>query len=88
LLFLCDLQPEGNYILAFQNEDRPGAISEVLQVLHGASVNVASLNVTRPHDKSGLALTFMALDDDIPTNALSAIKKLSKVKSVHKVNLK
>lgn len=41
------LQPESNYILTFRNEDRPGVISEVLQVLNNANVNVASLNVTR-----------------------------------------
>ena len=40
-------QPESNYILTFRNEDRPGVISEVLQVLNNANVNVASLNVTR-----------------------------------------
>ena len=46
-LHLVLLQPESNYILTFRNEDRPGVISEVLQVLNNANVNVASLNVTR-----------------------------------------
>lgn len=44
---LLPTQPESNYILTFRNEDRPGVISEVLQVLNNANVNVASLNVTR-----------------------------------------
>ena len=44
---LLSFKPEGNYILAFRNEDSPGVISEVLQVLQQANVNVASLNVTR-----------------------------------------
>jgi UTP:GlnB (protein PII) uridylyltransferase len=47
LIFLLHTQPESNYILTFRNEDRPGVISEVLQVLNNANVNVASLNVTR-----------------------------------------
>jgi hypothetical protein len=63
----------------------------VLGVLHSAGVNVASLNSTRPTQTAGsdgLALTFMALDDDLPTNAMTAIKSLSKIKSVSKINLK
>jgi ACT domain len=47
VVLLPHTQPESNYILTFRNEDRPGVISEVLQVLNNANVNVASLNVTR-----------------------------------------
>eukprot|EP01036_Dinobryon_divergens_P029703 gene29703-38834_t len=41
---LFAFRPEGNYILSFRNDDRPGAISEVLEILHDANVNIASLN--------------------------------------------
>jgi formyltetrahydrofolate hydrolase len=73
---LFAFKPEGNYILSFRNEDRPGAISEVLDILHRSSINIASLNVARAVDVSHssgekkLALCFMALDDDISKNKL------------------
>ena len=44
---LLSFKPEGNYILTFRNDDRPGVISEVLQILSNAGVNVASLNVSK-----------------------------------------
>ena len=47
ILLLVTPQPESNYILTFRNDDSPGVISQVLQILHNANINVASLNVTR-----------------------------------------
>ena len=44
---LLSFKPEANYILTFRNDDRPGVISEVLQILSNAGVNVASLNVSK-----------------------------------------
>ena len=81
-------QPEGNYILTFRNEDTPGAISEVLKVLADAGVNVASLNVTRASLLNQKALCFMALDDDVPTNAMAAITALSKLENVAKIQFR
>ncbi len=87
---LFSFKPDGNYILAFRNEDRPGAISEVLEILHGANVNVASINVARPkvaEDVKTSALCFMSLDEDIPTNALNLLKKLPSLQKVAKIHL-
>eukprot|EP01041_Mallomonas_annulata_P002832 gene2832-5566_t len=84
----CDqfsFKPDGSHILSFRNEDRPGAIKEVLEILHNVNVNVASLNVARGDKK---ALCFMALDDDIPTNAMNALKSLSSLEKVAKIELK
>lgn len=89
---LFAFKPEGNYILSFRNEDRPGAISEVLEILHNVNVNVASVNVARSQvEKEGelpTALCFMALDDDVPTNAMKALNSLSSLKKVAKIQLK
>jgi len=80
-------KPDGSYILTFRNEDRPGAISEVLEILHNVNVNVASLHVARQHDQQS-ALCFMALDDDIPTNAMAILKSLNSLQKVSKISLR
>jgi len=92
-LDLFAFKPEGSYILSFRNEDRPGAISEVLGILHDASVNIASLNVARSPPTSAsnpnpLALCFMALDDDISTKAFTSIKSLPFLRDVSKIQLR
>lgn len=64
-------------------------ISEVLQVLNNANVNVASLNVTR----SGVGATqsmmsFLALDDDVPINAIKALRSNPNLTNVAKIQLR
>lgn len=83
---LFAFRPEGNYILSFRNDDRPGAISEVLEILHDANVNIASLNVARAADNK--ALCFMALDDELSTKAFNAIRGLSFLHDVNKIQLR
>jgi hypothetical protein len=59
-----------------------------------ADVNIASMNVARPvknvtregEDKM-LALCFMALDDDLSTNALNSLQSLSFLHNVAKIQL-
>ena len=88
---LFAFKPEGNYILTFRNDDKPGAISSVLEILGNVKANVASVNVARlPNlNKVGsTALTFMALDDNIPTNSLNALKSLSSLSKVAKIQLR
>ena len=80
-------KPDGSYILTFRNDDRPGAISEVLEILHNVNVNVASLHVARQHGQSS-ALCFIALDDDIPTNAMAILKSQKSLTKVSKITLK
>jgi hypothetical protein len=60
-----------------------------------ANVNIASLNVARPiksitkhgEDKM-LALCFMALDDDIPTNAMQTLDSLGFLHHVAKIDVR
>eukprot|EP01038_Epipyxis_sp_PR26KG_P013374 gene13374-17934_t len=91
---LFAFKPDGSYILSFRNEDRPGAISEVLDILHRENINIASMNVSSARvgsnvsvDKA-LALCFMSLDDDISSNALESLKSLSFLHNVSKIQLK
>lgn len=89
---LFAFKPEGNYILTFRNEDRPGAISEVLSILHMANVNIASMNVARPvrnpSDDRLLALCFMALDDDVSSKAMEQLRNLDFLHQVAKIQLR
>jgi D-3-phosphoglycerate dehydrogenase / 2-oxoglutarate reductase len=83
-------KPEGNYILTFKNRDEPGAISSVLEILNNVKANVASVNVARMNQGNSkpMALCFMALDDNIPTNSLNALKSLSSLSNVAKIELR
>mmetsp|Transcript_20476 Transcript_20476/g.22243 ORF Transcript_20476/g.22243 Transcript_20476/m.22243 type:complete len:574 (+) Transcript_20476:69-1790(+) len=95
---LFAFRPEGNYLLTFRNEDKPGSISQVLDILHHDKVNIASMNVARsakagqPQQNSdvsnSLALTFMALDDDISTHAMKSLQSLNFLHNVAKVQLR
>eukprot|EP00600_Ochromonadales_sp_CCMP1393_P001691 CAMPEP_0174983164 /NCGR_PEP_ID=MMETSP0004_2-20121128/16966_1 /TAXON_ID=420556 /ORGANISM="Ochromonas sp., Strain CCMP1393" /LENGTH=532 /DNA_ID=CAMNT_0016235335 /DNA_START=245 /DNA_END=1843 /DNA_ORIENTATION=- len=100
-------KPESNYLLTFKNEDRPGAISEVLEILQGANINVASMHVARAgaaelkkHQEQAAtesaedagkskpaALCFIALDDDISTNAMNSLLSLNFLSDVAKIQL-
>jgi D-3-phosphoglycerate dehydrogenase len=86
---LFAFKPEGNFLLSFRNQDRPGSVSEVLKILHHNNVNVGNLNVARlPDTSDSMAICFMALDSDIPTNAMNQLKNLSNVSGVAKIQLK
>ena len=82
-------EPSGKYMLTFENEDRPGAISEVLEVLHQEGVNVASVNIAaskvRVDPKE--CLCFMSLDDDVPSKSMRALQGLTGLKKVAKIQL-
>ena len=72
---------------------------QVLEVLHNVNVNVASLNVARIREPLAAsdasaknevvkALCFMSLDDDVPTNAMNALRSLSTLRNVSKIELR
>lgn len=60
-----------------------------------ANVNIASLNVARPvrsptkaeEDKMH-SMCFMALDDDIPTNAMQSLESLNFLQDVAKIDVR
>jgi D-3-phosphoglycerate dehydrogenase len=84
---LFAFRPEGNYILTFRNEDKPGAISQVLDVLHMANVNIASMTVARAPTEN-YALTFISLDDDVSSHAMKSLKALEFLHHVAKIQLR
>ena len=49
---LFAVKPDGSYVLSFRNEDRPGAMIEVLEILRSVKVNVVGLNgKEKAHDR-------------------------------------
>ena len=88
---LFAFKPEGNHLLTFRNEDKPGAISSELEILSNAKINVGSINVARlqtTDNSPPKALCFMVLDSDVPTKSLKALKALQSLKKVSKIQLK
>lgn len=88
---LFSFKPEGNYCLSFKNQDRPGAISQVLEILHANNVNIASISVGRQDkDANELvpALCFISLDDDVGTNTMKALRSLPVLTDVVKIQLR
>ena len=82
-------EPAGKFMLTFENEDRPGAISEVLEVLHQAGVNVASVNIaaSKVAVDPKECLCFMSLDDDVSSKSMRALHSLDGLKRVSKIQL-
>mmetsp|Transcript_6186 Transcript_6186/g.6459 ORF Transcript_6186/g.6459 Transcript_6186/m.6459 type:complete len:575 (+) Transcript_6186:102-1826(+) len=85
-------KPEGSYLLTFKNEDKPGAVLKVLDLLHAGNVNIANLNVVRARqtetqEREHHAVTLMSLDNDIPSKIMNQIKTLSNLEDVAKIRL-
>lgn len=76
-----DTRPIGT-MLVFENDDRPGVLSEVSGVLGKHRVNIADVALGR-REGTGLALTLMRIDGEIGSEALDDLLALSVVHDVH-----
>ena len=87
-------KPDGNYLLLCKNEDRPGAVSKILDMLHSADVNIANVNLIRAKDASPAdskpqqVLGLYSLDNDIPARVMTLLKGLDGIHDVSKIRLK
>lgn len=73
-------RPEGN-LLIFNNEDKPGAIAEILQELAHSQINIANFGLSRQANVK-MALGILALDS-VPSEAtLESLKKLPSVQNL------
>jgi len=64
--------PEG-YILVLHNDDRPGVIGFIGQVLASANVNIAMMNLSRRKIK-GRAISLINIDSPIPDTVLKELQ--------------
>jgi predicted amino acid-binding ACT domain protein len=89
-------KPQGGYVLTFKNEDKPGSVLQVLDLLHAGNVNIANINVVRAKESltaapasplPRVAVTLMSLDNDIPNKIMNQIRNLSHLEDVAKIRL-
>ncbi len=75
-----------DHMAVFRYEDRPGIVGTVGQLLGGAGVNIAGMQVSRDR-KGGHALVAMAVDGAIPAELLDEIVSAIGAASARQVDL-
>jgi D-3-phosphoglycerate dehydrogenase / 2-oxoglutarate reductase len=84
--FEIDIEPTDH--LAFLSyEDRPGIVGLFGRILGEATVNIASMQVSRD-ERGGQALVALAVDSAIPAETLAEIEQAIDATSVRAVNLR
>ncbi|RHY28015.1 hypothetical protein DYB32_006330 [Aphanomyces invadans] len=78
-------KPQGT-MLFFNNEDRPGAITGVLDQLARSKINIASLGLGRQPDKLQ-AMGMLSLDSDPTDKIVTKLRELPGITNVHLVRL-
>jgi D-3-phosphoglycerate dehydrogenase len=81
-----EVRPEGT-ILFYSNEDRPGMLAAVGNVLAGSDINIGALALGREGGRGELALTAVSVDDDIPDDVREQIAGLDGVRAVRVVHV-
>jgi len=80
-----DLVPEhGTFLLACDNEDRPGMIGRVGTLLGGWDINIQSMQVGR-RGRRGRALMVIAVDESPTPEQLDAIEAIDGIYNVRLV---
>jgi D-3-phosphoglycerate dehydrogenase len=77
--------PEG-YILVLHNDDRPGVIGFIGQVLAHARVNIAMMNLSRRKIK-GRAISLINIDSPLPEAVLSELRSNEHILSAIQVQI-
>ena len=77
---------DGQTFVGFRNDDRPGAVSGVLDVLSDHDVNIGQLTLGRLPDD--LALCILTLDSDIPDAAMERLIGLEQLQTVKKATIR
>ena len=72
----------GNRMLYVANEDKPGLIGGVGQLLGDAKINIANFHLGR-NKEATYAVALIEVDDAIDTKLLAKIEKLPNVKAAH-----
>ncbi len=77
--FRVELEPEG-YILIASNEDKPGAVAKLSNLLGTWGINIAGMALGRAQ-KGGQALFTLSLDDNLSHEQLEAVRSLDVIES-------
>jgi D-3-phosphoglycerate dehydrogenase len=79
--YWVDVPPSEGYLFLCENKDRPGMVGAVGTLMGEFGVNISYMNVGR-HEKRGVALMVLALDDTLTNEQTSRIKEISGILSV------
>ncbi|MEZ4600825.1 MAG: phosphoglycerate dehydrogenase [Syntrophotaleaceae bacterium] len=74
------------HILVLHNEDRPGVIGFIGQVLGQAGINIAMMNLSR-HKINGRAISLLTVDSKIPESVLEQLRAYPHITSAVQVTL-
>jgi D-3-phosphoglycerate dehydrogenase len=83
--FRVEIVPEG-HMLFILNNDRPGVIGDVGQILGKHQINIARMQCSR-EEKGGQALLILGVDGPLPPDVLRAVRNVPNVVSVKVVSL-
>lgn len=81
--YRVEVEPEG-YILIASNQDKPGAVAKLSNLLGTWGVNIAGMALGRAQ-KGGEALFTLTLDDNLTGEQLQAIRDLDVIESAYLV---
>ncbi len=84
--YWVDVPPSEGYLLLCENEDRPGMIGTVGTLMGEFGVNISYMNVGR-HEKSGVALMVLALDEQLTVEQLERVVAIDGIQSVRLAQL-
>ncbi len=73
--FWVDVPPSEGYLLLCENKDRPGMVGSVGTLMGEFGVNISFMNVGR-HEKRGVALMVLALDDALTPEQIARVKEI------------
>jgi D-3-phosphoglycerate dehydrogenase len=79
--FWVDVPPSEGYLLLCENKDRPGMIGAVGTLMGEYGVNISYMNVGR-HEKRGVALMVIALDDTLASDQIERVKEIPGILNV------
>ncbi|GGM05860.1 phosphoglycerate dehydrogenase [Deinococcus aerophilus] len=83
--YRVELEPEG-YILIASNQDKPGAVAKLSNMLGTWSINIAGMALGRA-ERGGQALFTLTLDDSLSTEQLQAVRDLDVIDSAYLVRV-
>ncbi|WP_310583824.1 ACT domain-containing protein, partial [Deinococcus sp.] len=83
--FRVELQPEG-YILIASNQDKPGAVAKLSNLLGTWGINIAGMALGRA-ERGGQALFTLSLDEGLTGEQLQAVRDLDVIDSAFLVRV-
>ena len=79
--YWVDVPPSEGYLFLCENKDRPGMVGAVGTLMGEFGVNISYMNVGR-HEKRGVALMVLALDDTLTAEQIDLVKQIPNILSV------